>query len=462
MLNSKVTYIKNIRKKIIPYMLCWIFFYTWMVLFFTWWVNDFDNSLLFSKNQLFIVYLLLLIFIAIIIFIVHPKKFKRYYFVGGVGSTLLLIMFYLSTYINFFKYTLYIFPLFIGLTFIGLLQMFIYIMNNTEKFYSLVFSNFLLILIVILQDIKLINFSNNFFALVVSLIISTIPIIKTNDNDYVLEEKEYSRTAPKISKVLYISLILNCIFLVFERGVGRGLLLLANDMYPFNLEIYYYLGALVGCIIMFLLFNYVKRCNSLAWNTTFSLFILASFLYMWPSSEFIKNLFAFVLGIGVMMGINFMYYMLGVISKKYWDFSYIRYNILITGLIGCGFGTLLGNYIYSSGNEKIVLIILTISVFIIISLLIISPLLITTFFNDKWTEDATKALIDNLNKRKFDKYNLTLKEMEVCNYIVNNYTVRQIAASMKISENTVKFHKKQIFKKVGVSSKNELSNVFNN
>lgn len=48
--------------------------------------------------------------------------------------------------------------------------------------------------------------------------------------------------------------------------------------------------------------------------------------------------------------------------------------------------------------------------------------------------------------RKFTKLNLTKKEIEVYKYILKNLTVRQIATEMKISENTIKFHKKQILK----------------
>ena len=231
---------------------------------------------------------------------------------------------------------------------------------------------------------------------------------------------------------------------------------MANDMYPFNLKIYYYIGALCGCVLLYVLYNYVSRCNIITWNMIFSLFVLSAFLYMWPSSFYIKSLFAFVLGVSLMMGINSMYYILGVISKKYWDFKFSRYNILVIGLLGCGLGTLLGNYIYKNDNEIFNNSILTLSVVMVIVILILSPILENTFFKDKWDEDSTKGTIDNLNKRKYSKYNLTFKEMEVCNYIIDNNSVRQIAIAMNISENTVKFHKKQIFKKLNISSKDEL------
>ena len=46
--------------------------------------------------------------------------------------------------------------------------------------------------------------------------------------------------------------------------------------------------------------------------------------------------------------------------------------------------------------------------------------------------------------------------------MLQSLTVRQIAANMNISENTVKFHKKQIFKKLNINSKEEFNNILNN
>lgn len=453
MLNSKVTNIKNIRKEVIPYMICWILYYTWILVFFTWWINDFANSYIFKTNELFTIYTLFLIIINIVIFLVHPKNFKKYYLFGGIVSLILLIVYL------FYNNIIYVLPLFMAISFVGLLQMFIYIMNNSERFFSLLIGNFLLISLVLFQDIKIINISNNYLLLISILFLSILPTIKIKSERYYEEEKKFKKTAPKISKVLYLSIIINCIFLTFCRGVGRAFLLMANDMYPFNLEIYYYIGALFGCILLFVLYNYVKRCNIISWNMIFSFFVLSAFLYMWPSSLFIKSLFAFILGVSLMMGINSMYYILGVISKKYWNFKFSRFNILAIGMFGCGLGTFLGNYIYNSGNSTFNNTILTLSVIMVIAILISSPILENTFFKDKWDEDSKTATIDNLNKRKYNKYNLTLKEIEVCNYIIENNSVRQIAIAMGISENTVKFHKKQIFKKLNISSKDELTTL---
>lgn len=462
MLNSKVTNVKNIRKKIRPYMISFISFYILMIIFFTWWVADFDSAFIFTPKETKITYFLFLILISISTFISKPKNFKKYFKIGSIGSILLITLYHIIIMLKLpsqIQHIIYLLPIFMSILYISLLQIYVYIMNNTEKFYSMIIANFIQISLVILQDVGFTYILDNFLTLVVLFIISLIPIYKFNSEDYIIEEKEHKDNAPKVNNILYLSLIINCIFLIFCRGIGRAFLLLANDMYSFNLEIYYYLGGAAGCILMYIIYSKIKKCNSITWNLVFCLYVLSIFLFIIPSSEIIKNIFAFILGISVMMGMNGMYYMLGVISKKYWNYSYTKRNILVISILGCGFGTIFGNYIYRFSNEKISIIILLVSVIVILTLLLFSPILTSTFFKDKWTEDSRKAIIDNKDIRKYTKYNLTNKEMEVCNYILENQTVRQIAINMNISENTVKFHKKQIFKKLNISSKEELGNI---
>ena len=60
MINSNVTNIKNIRKDKIPYMLTWSIFYAILITFFTWWINKFDDSLLFDKNIIVSINILML------------------------------------------------------------------------------------------------------------------------------------------------------------------------------------------------------------------------------------------------------------------------------------------------------------------------------------------------------------------------------------------------------------------
>lgn len=458
MLNEKVTNIKNIRKSHIPYIITWTIFYSWLIVFFTWWITSFKNSYIFKNSNAYLLYLLFSIFIATLAFVLKPKNFRVHVVLGGLLSILILVLY---NTLPFGKHIIYLLSFTIALTYVGLIQIFIYILNNTEKFYSVLFANFLMISVAVLQNLGILNISitKNYSFTIIVLLLSFIPVYKFNKEDYLNEEKIYAKNKTKTPKMLYFSLILNLIFLIFCRGIGRAYLLTANDLYPFNIEIYYYFGGMLGCLLLYLIFKYVKKANSIAWNIIFSCYVFAIFLFFASDIEQITYIFAFILGNCVTMGMCLMYYTLGIISKKYWDFKYIRYNIFIIDIIGCGLGTIIGNYIYSHTNYYFNIIVLSASVLISIILLSLSPILILTFFEDKWDEDSTKAVIDNANMRKFTKLNLTKKEIEVCKYILENLTVRQIAAEMKISENTIKFHKKQIFEKLNINSKEELIKI---
>jgi DNA-binding CsgD family transcriptional regulator len=54
-------------------------------------------------------------------------------------------------------------------------------------------------------------------------------------------------------------------------------------------------------------------------------------------------------------------------------------------------------------------------------------------------------------------YNLSEREVEIVKLIVNGLTSAEIAEKLFISEHTVKTHRKNIFKKVGINSISQLT-----
>jgi DNA-binding CsgD family transcriptional regulator len=73
-------------------------------------------------------------------------------------------------------------------------------------------------------------------------------------------------------------------------------------------------------------------------------------------------------------------------------------------------------------------------------------------------DSAEKEHERNL-KRKiafYDKYNLTLREQELADELIQGKKIRDIAAALFISEDTVKKHTNHIYKKTGARSKAEL------
>lgn len=69
------------------------------------------------------------------------------------------------------------------------------------------------------------------------------------------------------------------------------------------------------------------------------------------------------------------------------------------------------------------------------------------------------------NKKVIDfqvERHLTEKETEVVKLLLRGYTYKVIAESLYISENTIKYHIKNIYQKLGINNKMELIKMFSN
>lgn len=55
---------------------------------------------------------------------------------------------------------------------------------------------------------------------------------------------------------------------------------------------------------------------------------------------------------------------------------------------------------------------------------------------------------------------LSVRELQIARLIVDGLNTREIASKLYISENTVKFHRKNIYKKLKIQKSLELISVF--
>ena len=462
MLNSKVTDIKNITKKNLPYIITWILYYAWVIVFTTWWTASPLTDEVYGADSRVILHSLNLLSSAIVVFFMKKEWFKKFALGGGFLIIVNSILFAISKDPSFISPNAHsiitvILACSLGIVNAGILVPFVYVMNNTEKFYSVVGTNLLISVLVLLQEMEVLNISNGFIFSFIMLVLSLIPIFFFKVKDYKQEEITHEKYMVKTPKILYITLILNCLYVIFCKGVGKSFLLLANQTVDFNLGIIFYIGGIIGCVIYYLIYHFFKRSNHMTWNVAFSTFALSMFLYYIADTFILKCIFAFFVGIGSTIGMINMYYILGVIGRMYWNHSYVKASIFFIGVCGGASGTLLGNHLTLSNDANLSMIFAIVSLAIVLVVLMLSPTLTLTYFQDRWEEDSTKGQVDMRNIRKFEKYNLTEREIEVVNCLLNNYTNRQIAVTLNISENTVKHHCKNIFKKLDIYSKNEIS-----
>lgn len=76
-----------------------------------------------------------------------------------------------------------------------------------------------------------------------------------------------------------------------------------------------------------------------------------------------------------------------------------------------------------------------------------------------WTQTRGEKFAHLRTALLKDEGHLTLREAEICAYIVMGYTVFAISLLLGISPNTVATHRKRAYSKLGLSSQTELFNV---
>lgn len=69
--------------------------------------------------------------------------------------------------------------------------------------------------------------------------------------------------------------------------------------------------------------------------------------------------------------------------------------------------------------------------------------------------EATQAIIDSVTNTQVQRYDLTSREIQVLELMVEGLTNAQIAQRLSISRSTVKAHASNIFLKLGVASRTE-------
>lgn len=76
--------------------------------------------------------------------------------------------------------------------------------------------------------------------------------------------------------------------------------------------------------------------------------------------------------------------------------------------------------------------------------------------------DSLKRLMQSLRLQQVEPYGLTERETQISLLLLDGQTMRGIAEELFITERTVKFHSRNAYEKMGVSSKKELMQKFSN
>ena len=469
-LHDNVVNINGFRRQNASYVIIWVFYYAWVVAFASWWTASPLTEDLFGMQLRGIMHSIYLISSAVFIFIIRKEWFVKASRIGVALFIAGISLFFVVPDTHIQILSVIISSIAIGCVNISILIPFVFILNNTEKLYAVVSSNAMIQLISLFQEhgtkSKLygsIEFVLFFAILAVSLgatlfFKENAHLSGPNDSN---DSSDQIVSAPVFHRRVYLTIFYNCVIAILCKGAGKGLLNLAAVRSDIPILPWHYVGGLVGCILFVAIYAFSKKAFLWLGNITFS--SVAMGLLCNAFSAQIPGLsvaFAVLLGIGNTVGMINMYYIIGVVGKKYNSMHYLRWSILLIGVCGGVSGIIVGNMISSTGTFEISVIASIVSSAVLTLFMITSPIIAQARYENSWAIDSRHTDIDNEQLYLFSEYEFSKRETEVCKLLLQGYTMRQISGILSIAYPTVNTYCTALYRKLGINSRTELLLMF--
>ena len=460
---NNIMYLGNVSPKNLPYILTWIVYYAWVIVYTTWWTASPLTIAIYHTDVRIIIHSVNLLSSAFFIIILKKEWFSAITRIGTVCLIFSLVLFFLVTLPKLHILIVVLLGISLGIVNIGVLIPFVFVLNNTEKFYAVFVTNLLIYIILLLQETSLINITNGIIRSILMFCLCLLPITRFKKNDLIYAIPKEITAIPKAKKLIYITIAISAIYGISCKGIGKIFMLVAEKKVDLNIGAVFYIGAILGGVICFVTYGFSDNAFVITWNTTFATFVIADILFS-IANEGNRTflLFPLTLGIGSAIGIINTYYIMGVIGKKYYSYTYVKISIVIIGGIG-GIGGITGITFGNRGEsyiESIAVLIACVSAIVIVILLMLSPTLSRKYFNEEWVADAQKPEIDNEHSYIFEKYRLSKREVEICKLFLEGYTMRQIAGILNLSYATINTYQTSLYRKLNINSKTELLIIF--
>jgi DNA-binding CsgD family transcriptional regulator len=461
---DNVVSIKGLHKDNLPYIFIWVIYYTWVVAFATWWTASPLTENVFGTGLRNLMHSVNLVSSGVFIFIIRKEWFVEASRIGAVMLIVGMTLFLIVPSAPFQLLCATIIGISLGCVNISILTPFVFTLNNTEKLYAVVGSNALISLISLFQEGRSEDSLQNSTDLLLSFAILIVALSATlffRKDSIACDCEDENASNPKVPSRVYLTLFFNCVFAVLCKGVGKGILNIAAESFDNPVLMWHYIGGLAGCLIYFAVYAFTSKAFLLLGNITFACVAMGllcnAFAVQVPG---LTAVFGVLLGIGNTVGMINMYYIIGVVAKKYNSMHYLRLSISLIGICGGISGVVVGNLVHSINTFEISIITSIIVTSIILLFMVLSPVLAQEHYFDDWARDSGKMEIDNDQLYMFKKYQLSKREIEVCKLLLEGYTLRQISGILSIAYSTVNTHCTCAYRKLGINSRTELLILF--
>lgn len=458
--NYSVVNFKWFRRQNLPYTFIWVAYYVWNIVFATWWTSSPLTENVFSTQLRELMHFVSLISSVAFIFIIRKEWFVKTARIGAVLIITGMILFFAIPNAYIQTLSAVISSVAMGLVNISILIPFVFILNNAEKLYAVVVSNTLIQLILIFMEYNT-NGGVERMLLFTLLIISLGAVLFFRKNDVAENADGLKLDLPEFHPRIYLTLLFNCGIAIFCKGAGKGILnIAAEDAGSFVLT-GYYIGGLVGCILYMLVYAFTKKAYIWIGNIIFSSVTIALLCNAFiPHVPEFAVPFSLLLGLGSTVGMINIYYIIGVIGKKYDSIRYVRLSIFSIGIFGFASGIVVGNTISQVGTIEISISVSLLSAVVMIAFMFVSPIMERADYFNAWAKDSQHFDIDNEQLHIFLKYQMSKREIQVCKLLLQGYTMRQISGILSIAYPTVNTYCTGIYRKTKINSRAELLQVF--
>ena len=217
--------------------------------------------------------------------------------------------------------------------------------------------------------------------------------------------------------------------------------------------------AVLLCVLMqfFLRRSVWTICN------LFFVALVGSFALLYaPAGSFLRVIAASLHGLqltGYLAGL----YLLGCVLNKSGDFRMFKQIVAVVMLVGAL--AYLAPDLLADMPRVLHATAMIISVILFVVFLMLSPAYSSYLFSADWSDDLRRLTMSQAKKQMeqtdlFHNFKLTPREKEIAILLMQGYSIKQIAVDIGISFDTAKYHIKNLYKKLDISSRYELYGRF--
>ena len=453
---DNVVHPSGLRRKNAPYLFIWVFYYTWVFVFANWWTDSPALDFPLDLQVKSLMHAVILISSAAFVFVMGKERFVRAAGIGAAGIVLSMILFFVLPSAELKLFAAVVGSIAIGCVNICILIPFVFRLNNTEKLYSVVTGNVLIQIVLLIVEHSPIRTAELFLSPIL-LILALCPVLFFKKEPSEAETMEEIAYRQEMNPRVYLALLFNCGIVILCMGAGKGILSIAAGSAGSAVFTAYSIGGLIGCLIYLLAYGFTKKAYIWLGNITFSSIALGLLCNAFsPQVSFFTIPFAVLIGLGTTIGMINMYYIIGVIGKKYDNIRYVRLSILVIGVCGGVSSIIISNTISRIGSFQISIFASILSAVIVLAFMFVAPIMERAEYVNDWGRDSGNIEVGGNRFAMFKPYGLSKREAEVCDLLLQGYTLRQTSAILSIGYSTVNTYCTSAYRKLKINSRTEL------